>query len=109
LTCCFWVSTTSWTADCLAGLVTTIICRQGPAHLLRPVTIKSLHERGLLDANFGDSRVHRGELVGAQNLDGARHEHSPEVPKFQVWTRALVRQALKQKGLLVDDDQLLYH
>jgi hypothetical protein len=81
----------------------------GPAHLLRPVTIKSLHERGLLDANFGDSRVHRGELVGAQNLDGARHEHSPEVPKFQVWTRALVRQALKQKGLLVDDDQLLYH
>jgi len=40
----------------------------GPAHLFRPVTIKSLHERGLLDANFGDSRVHRGELVGAQNL-----------------------------------------
>jgi hypothetical protein len=81
----------------------------GLVHLFRPVTIKSLHERGLLDANFSDSRVHRGELVGVQNLDGARHEHSPEVPKFQVWTRALVRQALKQKGLLVDDDQLLYH
>ena len=66
-------------------------------------------ERGLLDANFSDPRIFRGQFVGVQNLDGARHEHSPEVPEFQVWTSALGRKVLKDKGLLLDDSELLYH
>jgi hypothetical protein len=84
------------------------------AYILRDPTgaicsIKSLHERGLLDANFSDQRVLRGEFVGVQNLDGARHEHSPEIPEFQVWTSALGRKVLKDKGLLLDDNELRYH
>ena len=32
-----------------------------------------------------------------------------EVPEFQVWTSALGRKVLKDKGLLLDDSELLYH
>jgi hypothetical protein len=60
-----------------------------PVWLIRPSTIKSLHERGLLDANFTDARVHAGEFAVVQNFDGARHEDSPDAPKLQVWTSAL--------------------
>jgi hypothetical protein len=77
--------------------------------LYRPVTIKSLHERGLLDANFSDARVHRAEFAGVQNFDGARHEHSPDVPKFQVWTSALGKQVLKDNGRLPNHIEPLYH
>jgi hypothetical protein len=75
-----------------------------PAILFRTVTIKSLHKRGLLDANFTDMRVLDGDTKGVQNLDGARHEHSPEVSKFQVWTSALGREILDEMGFLGDDD-----
>ena len=60
------------------------------------------------DANFSDPRILRGEFVGVQNLGGARYEHSPEVPEFQVWTSALGRTVLKDKGLLLDDSELRY-
>src|SRR5262249_26304050 len=85
-----------------------------PVWLIGPRTIKSLHERGLLDANFNDPRVLSGEFTGVQNLDGARHEHSPEVPKFQVWTSALGVMVLRKKGLLPEyaklkNDELHYH
>ena len=82
---------------------------EGAVRIYSPTTIKSLHERGLLDTNFSDPRILRGQFVGVQNLDGARHEHSPEVPEFQVWTSALGRKVLKDKGLLLDDSELLYH
>lgn len=81
---------------------------EDPVRIYSRATIQSLHERGLLDANFSDPRILRG-VVGVQNLDGARHEHSPEVPKFQVWTSALGRKVLKDKGLLLDDSELRYH
>jgi hypothetical protein len=71
-----------------------------PVWLIRPCTIKSLHERGLLDANFTDPCVHTGEFAGVDNVDGLRHEHSPDVPKFQVWTSALGIKILRKKGLL---------
>jgi hypothetical protein len=70
----------------------------------RPATIKSLHKRGLLDANFNDVCVLDGDTAGVQNLDGARHEHSPEVPKFQVWTSALGKEILEEMGFIGDDD-----
>jgi hypothetical protein len=76
------------------------IFRTDPVRVYHPATIKSLLERGLLDANFIDPRLHRGSYCGEQNLDRARHEHSPEVPKFQVWTSALGVKVLKDKGLL---------
>jgi hypothetical protein len=82
---------------------------EDPVRIYSPATIKSLHGRGLLDANFSDPRILRGEFVGVQNLDGARYEHSPEVPEFQVWTSALGRKVLKDKGLLLDDSELRYH
>ncbi len=66
-------------------------------------TIKSLYKRGLLDANFNDMRVLDGETSGVQNFDGARHEHSPEVPKFQVWTNALGKELLEEIGFVGDD------
>jgi hypothetical protein len=75
----------------------------------RPATIKSLHKRGLLDANFNDVRVLDGDTRGVENLDGARHEHSPEVAKFQVWTSALGMKVLQDKGLLPNDSELRYH
>jgi hypothetical protein len=62
------------------------------------VTIKSLFKRGLLDANFTDKRVLDGETKGVRNLDDARHEHSPEVSKFQVWTNALGQEILEEIG-----------
>jgi hypothetical protein len=77
-----------------------------PVWLIRPVTIKSLHEQGLLDANFNDPRVLSGEFTGVQNLNGARHEHSPEVLKFQVWTSALGIKVLRNKGLLHEYSEL---
>ena len=40
---------------------------QDPVRIYSPATIKSLHERGLLDANFSDPRILRGEFVGVQN------------------------------------------
>jgi len=60
-----------------------------------------LWERGLLDANFIDPRVPCSELKGVKKFDGA--------PKFQVWTSALGKKVLKQKGLLPGDTQMLYH
>jgi hypothetical protein len=85
-----------------------------PVWLIRPSTIKSLHERGLLDANFNDARAHTGEFAGVQNFDGARHEDSPDAPKLQVWTSALGIKALRDKGLLPEyaklkNDELHYH
>ena len=79
--------------------------------LYSPATIKSLWHRGLLDGNFSDPRVIDGgcEIIKLQNLDGARHAHSPEIPKFQVWTNALGREVLKDKCLLLDDSELRYH
>ena len=68
-----------------------------------PVTIEALCKRGLLDSNH--QRVHQRHGGGytepkPQNLDGARHAHSPEHPKFQVWTNERGREALQAEGLL---------
>jgi hypothetical protein len=79
-----------------------------PAVLFRTMTVKSLHKRGLLDANFDDMRVHDGHTKGVQNLDGARHAHSPESLKFEVWTSDLGTEVLKEIGLLPDDTQILH-
>jgi hypothetical protein len=85
-----------------------------PVWLIRLSTIKSLHERGLLDANFNDARVHTGGFAAVQNFDGARHEDSPGAPKLQVWTSALGIKVLRDKGLLPEyaklkNDELRYH
>jgi hypothetical protein len=74
------------------------------ASAFRRTTIKSLHNRGLLDANFNDMRVHHASIGDVQNLDGARHEHSPEVLKFQVWTSALGKGILEEMGFIGDAD-----
>ena len=75
-----------------------------PARPFRSVTIKSLHKRGLLDANFNDMRVLDGEPRRVQNLDGARHEHFlTEVSKFQVWTNSLGREILEEMGFIGED------
>ena len=70
-----------------------------------PATVASLYERGLLDSNFVDLRVIYGArgLIDMKNLDGARHANAPEIPKFQVWTNALGRKVLTDKGLLPDN------
>jgi hypothetical protein len=73
------------------------------ATLFRSVTIRSLHKRGLLDANFTDKRVLDGDTRGVQNLDDARHEHSPEASKFQVWTNSLGREILAEMGFIGED------
>ena len=49
--------------------------RRGPLRIYRPATIKSLLERGLLDANFTDPRVHRGSYCGEQ-YEGAQGQGS---------------------------------
>jgi hypothetical protein len=64
-----------------------------------------LRKRGLLDSNFTDQRVHQRHGGGytepkPQNLDNARHAHSPEHPKFQVWTNERGREALQAEGVL---------
>jgi hypothetical protein len=82
-----------------------------PAILFRTVTIKSLHKRGLLDANFTDMRVHGNDTRGLQNLDGAVHEHSllsPKTPKFQVWTSALGKEVLREIDLISGDNEVLH-
>jgi hypothetical protein len=82
-----------------------------PALLLLMVTIRSLHKRGLLDANFTDMRVHDGDSKSVQTLDGAVHAHSlasPKTPKFEVWTSQLGKDILRELGFL-DDEKLKYH
>jgi hypothetical protein len=82
-----------------------------PALLFRMVTIRSLHKRGLLDANFTNMRVHDGDSRGVQNLDGAVHEHcvsTPKTPKFQVWTSALGKEVLREIGLTSGDNDGLH-
>lgn len=88
-----------------------------PARLFGTVTIKSLHTRGLLEANFTDTRVHRGaysrlkdpiDHSPVQNFDGARHAHSEESLKFQVWTSALGKEVLKELGFL-EEEEVQYH
>jgi hypothetical protein len=79
-----------------------------PALLFRMVTIKSLHKQGLLDANFTDMRVHEGNFSGVQNLDGARHEHSTELLKFQVWTSSLGKEVLREIDPISGDNEVLH-
>jgi hypothetical protein len=82
-----------------------------PALLIRMVTIRSLHRRGLVDANFTDMRVHDGDCTGVRALDGAVYEHSlasPKQPKFQVWTNQFGKEVLKQLGFF-EKPKLKYH
>ena len=76
-----------------------------------PATIKSLMKQGLLDSNFTDERgVGKCmDLCGVENIDGARHAHSPEVPEFMVWTSALGRKVLGDKGVIPEQEGNLYH
>ena len=67
----------------------------------RGKTSLRLWERGLLDANFIDPRVPCWELEGTRKFDGAQ--------KFQEWTSSLGTELLREKGLLLDDSQMLYH
>ncbi len=71
------------------------------ACVFSPSTIKSLAKRGLIDANFDDPRGFDkcSLLRDVRNLDGARYEHSPEIPKLLVWTNPSGRQALFDLGL----------
>jgi hypothetical protein len=48
-------------------------------------------------------RVLDGDTKGVQNLDGARHEHSPAVSKFQVWTNSVGREILEEMGFIGED------
>jgi hypothetical protein len=70
-----------------------------------------LWERGLLDANFIDVRVIYGGrgLIDMKNFDGACHTDLPEMPKFQVWTSALGKKVLQDKGLFSKNVELRYH
>jgi hypothetical protein len=85
-----------------------VICFDG---CFSPATIRSLWERGLLDANFIDLRViydGRG-LIDMKNFDGACYADPPGMPKFQVWTSALGKKVLQDKDLLSNGGQLVYH
>lgn len=66
-----------------------------------PATIRSLWQRGFLDSNFDDPRGvgSAKECGGVQNLDGAMHDHSAEVPKLLIWTSAAGKELLKAKGV----------
>jgi hypothetical protein len=81
-----------------------------PIGYFSPATISSLWERGLLDANFIDLRAIYGArgLIDMKNLDGARYTET-EIPKFQVWTSALGKKLLEQKGFLRQQNELHYH
>ena len=72
-----------------------------PVRIFSPSTIKSLHKKGLIDANFDDLRGFEGypHNLGVQTLDGAYYEHSPESPKLQVWTNGHGRECLIALGL----------
>jgi hypothetical protein len=74
-------------------------------------TISSLWERGLLDANFIDlSVIYDGRgLIDLKNLDGACYADLPGMPKFQVWTSALGKKVLQDKGLFSNRVELRYH
>ncbi len=65
------------------------------------LTINSLWERGLLDANVIDPRVRSCDLGELQKLEGAS--------KFQVWTSALGRKVLEDKGFCTKHSELLYN
>ena len=78
---------------------------EGTWRFYYPVTIEALCKRGLLDSNFSDQRLHQRHGGGytkhkPKNLDNARHAHSPEHLKFQVWTNERGREALHAEGLL---------
>ena len=49
------------------------------------------------------------EARGVRNFDGARHAHSPEVPELFVWTSALGRKVLEDRGFLSDQVGNVYH
>lgn len=76
-----------------------------------PATIKSLTKQGLLDSNFTDERgVGKCmDLRRVENIDGARHAHSPEVHELMVWTSALGRKVLGDKGVIPEQECNLYH
>ena len=80
-------------------------------HIHSPASVKSLWERGLLDSNFIDPRgVGKCmDLRGVENIDGARYAHSPKVPELMVWTSALGRKVLGDRGLLPEQEGNLYH
>ena len=88
--------------------------RVSPTDVVRiysPATIKSLMKQGLLDSNFTDERgVEKCmDLRGVENIDGARHAHSPEVPELMVWTSALGRKMLGDNGVLPELNGHLYN
>lgn len=76
-----------------------------------PATIRSLWERGLIDANFIDLRVIYGGrgLIEMKNLDGVCYADLPGMPKFQVWPSALGKKVLQDKGLLTEQVEVVYH
>jgi hypothetical protein len=73
-----------------------------PIFVYSAATIKSLWARGLLDANFDDPRGVGPcrESLGVENLDGARHGHSPNIPQLFVWTNRRGMDILRDMGLL---------
>jgi hypothetical protein len=72
-----------------------------PGRMYATATINCLWERGLLDANFTDPHLPCSELDEVRKLDGA--------PRFQVWTSALGKKVLQDKGLLIEQVELVYH
>lgn len=56
---------------------------EDPIRIYSPATIKSLYERGLLDANFSDSRILRGELGGCRLLMERAMNIHQKFPNFR--------------------------
>ena len=61
-------------------------------------TIKSLHNRGLLSANFDDPRLHHSYWKGVENMARKGERRSLSTP--MVWTSKLGRELLCAKNLL---------
>ena len=74
---------------------------EGRWQVCHAATIEALCKRGLLDSNFTDERIFRGDCWSSYaepkpvTHDGAFHAHSPEVPKFQVWANAHGNEVLR--------------
>jgi hypothetical protein len=61
-------------------------------------TIKSLHKRGFLSANFDDLHIHDGYWKGVGSVDWMRGTRASGTP--MVWTSALGREMLCARNLL---------
>jgi hypothetical protein len=69
-----------------------------PARFYNLATVRSLHKRGLLDANFDDSHLHYGYWKGVEDLTESRDFCSHE--RSMVWTSPYGSEFLNKNGFL---------